>query len=218
MNRLKIKNLSLLYYDNSHKEHTQQLIRESSFVTEHIVRRLQAHSFFNCGRINFICCTDQTRYGVREAYGICEMDISFDPMYFSFSIEEKTHYLFDLLYSSIKDLCDLKQWDFTLFQNAFKELKSNNYTSCFYTKLSVKRKGNCARVLGMQKLDSLSFYLEYSSTKNRKELFHLFDSKQSCFDYDRFLGKLFWKGENEIVLLDKDNVEIDVIDIRIMNN
>lgn len=218
MNRLKIKNLSLVYYDIAHKEHTQQLIRESSFVTEHIVRRLQSHSFFDCGRINFICCNDHSRYGVREAYGICEMDIIFAPMYFSLPIEEKKQYLFDLLYSSIKVLCELKKWDFTFFQNAFDELKSNNYTSCFYTNLLSKRNGNCARVLGMQKLDSLSFYLEYSSVKQSKVLFHLFDSKQSCFDYDRFLGKLYWKGENEIVLLDKDNVEIDVIDIRIMNN
>ena len=215
---MKIKNLSLIYYDNAHKEYTQQLIRESSFITEHIVRRLQAYSFFNCGRINFICCNNQSRYGVREAYGICEMDISFDPMYFSLSVEEKTHYLFNLLYSSIKELCDFKQWNFSFFQNAFKELESNNYTSCFYTKLSVKHNGNSARVLGMQKLESLSFYLEYSSAKKRKVLFHLFDSKQSCFDYDRFLGKLYWKGENEIVLLGKDNAEIVATDIQMMDD
>lgn len=202
---MKLSIISLIYNNNFEKSYTQQLIRESSFITEHLVRGLYNYDVFNCRRINFICNAPTQRPDVRKFGKISEMDVSFNPEYFFMSSEKKRIYLYDLLYFSLLDLCRLEQWDFSPIQSLFQELKNNNYSSKFYSKLYCKHNGIVVKLLGIQQMDKVMFYLEFNHKNSKPIVEYFFSSKPNVFDYDRFLGGLEWKDTNEIVLTGKDN-------------
>lgn len=204
MNLIKLLIISLIYQNNFDKHYTQQLIRESSFITEHLVRGSQNQSSFPCSRINFICCSTNLREGTRNYGGISEIDVLFDPTYFSLSAEQKERYLFDFLYSSMFRFCKFSKLNFSHFQDLFQEIKNNNYSSHFYTKLESQYNGIHARLFGVQQMDKLLFYLEFSGRNRKPTTMFLFDSKPNAFDYDRCLGRLEWQESQKIDLIGKD--------------
>lgn len=214
---MKINIIALIYY-NENKLLTQQLIRESSFITEYLVRELQIYNFFDCTRINFICREEEVRTDIRFYGGILELDAPFERKYFDMNRQEKQNYLYKLLFDSFKILYEKKQWQFDGINKIFDEFMNNNCASLFYTRLQCKKDKKIVRLLGEQTIEQVKFYLEIQDKYGFYVKHFWFSTNPNVFDYDRFLGYLEWTENEEIFLFGKDKNSIYKFNIANIKN
>lgn len=188
-----------------YKKKNRQLMEESSFLTEHLVRQLVGCKVFPCRRINFICKASPTSESLSICGRIVELDVPFCEKYFEMDEKERTNYLYNLLYISIERFCSITQINFDMFNSIFDSIKSNDYTCFFDTGIKCKGTNNAlVKISAKQTLNNAEFYADYydnGKLVNRKPLFK---SKPCIFDYDRFLGKLEWHDDDTIRLHSKD--------------
>lgn len=108
-------------------DYTSQLLNESAYMTEYILRKMNQEFSFDCRRINLICTNQPLRNRVYDYDSVHEVDIPFDFKYFSYSPEEKQAYLYEVLTEGIKILCSLKGWDYALFEKHLLELRDSGF-------------------------------------------------------------------------------------------
>jgi hypothetical protein len=173
-------------YDNN-KNHL--LMIESAFMTDFVVRKLAKEKFFNCSRINFVCHTN--RESMKDQWyvvlGVMMYNIYFDDTYFEKSDEEKTEYLYHLLYSSLEEMCGKLNWDFEKFRMAMEELKDNNFESNFYSKLKAKRGNITARVYCEQKMRVINYYVDFFHKKELISRHHFHQTMSDVIIYTNVL-------------------------------
>ena len=106
----------------------RQLMSESSYMTDYLRRKMNEEFSFDCRRINLVCTNQKLRNKIFNYDSVHEIDIPFDIKYFSLtSLEEKQEYLYDVLTEGIKILCDLKSWDFSLWEKHLLELRNSGF-------------------------------------------------------------------------------------------
>ncbi len=182
----------------------RKLMNESSSITEHLIRKLNNQKFFTCKRINFICKDSNITNKIRNVLGVLEMDVYFDCKYFDMDIQDKQKYIISVLLTGFEQLCHYEKWDFNIIKEILLDLSGNDFRSSFYTDLKCKNENYTAKLCAEQSLEKIDFYVEFYHKRNLIKNQFLFTSKPNVFDYDRYLGKLFWDNENEVVLLSKD--------------
>jgi hypothetical protein len=199
-------------YDNN-KNHL--LMIESAFITDFVVRKLAQEKFFNCSRINFVCHTK--RESKKDQWyvvlGVMMYNIYFDDTYFEKSDEEKTKYLYHLLYSSLEEMCGKLSWDFDKFRVAMDELKDNNFESNFYSKLKAKRGNITARVYCEQKMRVINYYVDFFHKKELISRHHFHQTMSDVIIYTYDLGFLEWTEDKQIHMFSRTRSELILIPV-----
>jgi hypothetical protein len=107
-------------------EYDIQLSAESSYMTEYLRQKMNEEFSFDGHRINLVCTNTKPRNRIMRFDAVQEVEIPFDFKYFSLTtLEEKQVYLADVLTEGIKILCDLKGWDFSLWERHLSKLRES---------------------------------------------------------------------------------------------
>ena len=116
------------YTPNKNADLLFNLMSESSYMMDYLRRKMNEEFSFDCRRINLNCTNQALRNKIFNYDSVHEIDIPFDIRYFSLpSFEEKQEYLYDVLTEGIKILCDLKDWDYSLWKKHLMELRNNGF-------------------------------------------------------------------------------------------
>ncbi len=176
---------------------------ESQYMCEYLIRALGS---FHCGcsRINFWYTDGDLDPKIHEYFRIIDMDVPFDFRYCSMSPDEKKEYMFQLLTSSLRALCERKEWDFAIFKKHLDALEENHYNVEFYVKNKICRNGKyTAKVFSVHDLDKAEFFVDFIEKRKVIQRKPLLTCGTSWADYPRFLGEFKWIDEKTVALYAK---------------
>lgn len=180
-----------------------QLLSESAFMTEYILRATNKEMRFDCKRINFICTNIEPRIGIRDFESVHELDVPFDIAYFSYSPEKKKDYLFEFLTTGFRILCKIKNWDFRLFEGHLNILRESQYHVEFYLENRQKKNGNTvAKVFGIQTMFEATFYVDFIQKNKLVQRKPLMVTRTESMLYKYYIDHIVWVDSNTVAVYD----------------
>ena len=196
--------LDLCYpYTDETKGWCSQLLSESAYMTEYILRAMNSEFSFDCKRINLTCTTTPLRSGIRKFGSVHEVDIPFDLAYFQMTPEEKEQYLYQVLTVGIGLLCKEKQWDYAPFEKHLLALREGNFHVEFYLPKRQCRNGKLmAKVFGVQTMQSATFYIDFFEGRKMilRKPFMVTQTESMLYNFR--IAQVEWADERTVVIYD----------------
>lgn len=180
-----------------------QLLNESAYITEYVMRAMNAEFDFDCRRINFVCTNKELRKGIRKFESVHELDVPFQMDYFLYTPEQKQQYLFEVVYKGIQLLCEYKQWDFSLFEKHLIALRDGGFHVEFYLDKRQCRQGNTtAKVFGVQTMTETTFYVDFFQKRKLIARKPLMVTPTDCMRYRYSIDDIAWVNDTTVAVSD----------------
>ena len=192
-------NQGLSYTDNELQSMGVRLRHESAYITDYIKRKVNEEFSFDCVRINLTCTLPPINEKIREFESIHEIDVPFDFGYFSMAPDQKEEYLIDITENGLKRFCDVKKWDFSMFQKHIDTFRSNRNNVEFYIPNKSCRKGDIsAKVYCVQNMTEAVFFIDflYKRSLIQRKLFAV--SWPTTDTYRSNIYRLEWSDDKTV--------------------
>lgn len=188
---------------------TCQLLSESAYMTEYILRKMNQEFSFDCRRINLVCTNQPLRNRVLKFESVHEVDIPFDIKYFSYSPEEKQAYLYEVLTEGIQILCSLKGWDYALFEKHLLELRDSGFRvehdfdgkKCRNGKLT-------AKLVGVQTMTETTCYVDFYRGRTMLQRSFLRSAEAETVRSSIQVERMEWVDEKTVAVYNYNNTEV----------
>lgn len=199
------------YTPEDNRYYGRILSNESAYLTEYLLRALNTEFQFDCRRINLFCKDEDVQTGIIENDRIIFMDVKFDLSYFSMTSEEKEQYLFELLTSSMRTLCKIKDWNFALFEKHLIVLKNSGFKVEFY----MERKKLCrngsriAKIFAIQSMYEIQFFVDFFEKRTlvqRKPLVTMSETRSMRYCWD--INTIKWIDEKTVAVYNGDGTDV----------
>ena len=180
-----------------------QLMRESAYLTEYIMRAMNKTFPFGCVRINLYATEMPTRSDAWIVDSILNFQIPFSYEYFTYTDQkQKEQYLFKAISNGIRLLCEDRKWDFSEFEKHLTALKESNFHVEFYQcpKQSPDRK-TVAKIYCVQTMTESTFYVDFYQKRKLVLLkqFAVTSTQAGSYRYDIYY--LRWKDNRTVEVL-----------------
>ena len=180
-----------------------QLMKESAYQTEYIMRAMRKTFPFGCERINFYATETPTRTDAWTVDSIMNFQIPFSYEYFTYTDKsQKEQYLFKSMSNGIRLLCEAKKWDFAEFEKHLTALKDGNFHVEFYQcPKQSPDKTTVAKIYCVQTMTEATFYVDFYQKRKlvlRKQ-FAVTDTRAASYRYDIYF--LQWKDNRTVEIL-----------------
>ncbi|MBQ8287914.1 MAG: hypothetical protein IJX76_03985 [Clostridia bacterium] len=202
----------IAYTPDENRYYGRILRNESAYLTEYMLRALNTEFKFDCRRINIMCCGEgYVRPKVIESDHVLLLDVLFDIKYFSMTSKEKEQYLFGLLTSSLKKICEFKKWDFSIFEKHLNNLESNGFKVDFY----VESKGLCrngdtvAKIYAEQSMKEIQFYVDFFKKRTflkRKRIDVTTEPRSMRYNWD--VNHIQWIDDKTVAVYSADKTNV----------
>lgn len=204
---MKLRYLTMIYESkdiDAIRSRDGQLVSESAYMTEYVLREVNKSFSFDCVRINLVCKSDDYQKGKTFfCDSVFMVDVPFSDEYFTYTDHnEKEQYLYSALTEGLKLLCEVKNWDFTVFDNALKSLKENNFKVNFYHKIkqSPDRK-TVAKLYCEQTMSEATFYMDFFVKRKLVQRKLCTVTPTAFARYNFRLNQLRWKDEKTVQVI-----------------
>lgn len=189
---------------------TCQLLAESAYMTEYLMRKMNEEFSFNCRRINLVCTNQKLRNEIIDFESIHMIDIPFDIKYFSLpSLEEKQAYLYDVLTEGIKILCNLKGWDFSLWEKHLLELRKSGFrVEHDFGRKKCKNGTLTAKLFGVQSMTETTCYVDFYKGRKMLQRSFLRTAKQETVRSCIQVARMEWIDEKTVAVHDYFGTEV----------
>ncbi len=203
------------YYTSQFRDWSHQLYLESAYMTEYILREMNKCFSFDCRRINLVAKPDDYYIKGKTMFvdSVLYLDIPFSPEYFSYTHhEEKEQYLFKALTEGLKLLCEVKKWDFSVFQKALDSLYERNFfVDHYYMVKQSPDKKTVAKLYCVQTMTEATFYMDFFVKRKLAQ-------RKSCMvlEPDHLLHALTidhlnWKDSKTVQVVKFDNTIVSEV-------
>lgn len=191
-------------------ELSTQLMTESSYMTDYLRRKMNEEFSFDCRRINLVCTNQKLRDKIYNFDSVHEIDIPFDIKYFSLpTLEERQAYLYDVLTEGIKILCELKGWDFSLWEKHLLELHDSGFRvehdfggkKCKNGKLT-------AKLFGVHTMTENSCYVDFYRGRKMLQRSFLRTADAEIGRCMVQIDRMEWVNEKTVAVYNYNNTEV----------
>ncbi|WP_342565758.1 hypothetical protein NST84_11805 [Paenibacillus sp. FSL R7-0345] len=155
------------------------------------------------------CVDEITEPGVRVYSGVCTVQVQFHvDTFFSMNDLEKKETTLDLMRKGIYTIISEEGWNEAPFEKAFEQVMAVKLVNEWFWKkplLSSDRKYKASLYI-VHEVTVVKAYLIILNKNNREVLrLEAFKERPNEWNYARYLGKLVWLSQNEVVLFNKNN-------------
>lgn len=181
-----------------------QLLSESAYMTEYVLRAVNKEFKFDCARINLECTEGPLKEGVRNFDSVHCIDVPFNYSYFYLiNVKEKEDYLYRALWEGTKILCKTKNWDFSLFEKHLVQLRDNGFHVDFYHRVKQSPdKKTVAKLYCVQTMTEATFYIDFFVKRKLAQRKLCMVQRTESMLYNFNMNKLIWKDDKTVQVLD----------------
>lgn len=191
-----------------------QLLSESAYMTEYIMRAMNSEFSFDCKRINLVCTNSSLRKGVRDFDSVHEIDVPFDLAYFDMTFEQKELYLYQVLTDGLRILCEEKRWDFALFEKHLITLHDGGFRVEFYlAKRQCKNKKYLAKVFGVQNMQKAIFYVDFFEGRKLIQRKPLMVTRTESMLYNYRIAHIEWSDHQTVSVYNYPKTELTKVSV-----
>lgn len=190
-----------------------QVLQESSYICDHLVRILRSDkNFKEFGRINICWCETRLPGTIVEFGKVIEINLPFSLEYFQMNDLEKRQYLFRYIYDGLKGLCKSRGFSCDTLDAAFLGISPDDEYIVWETRLRCSQYGKKARLIARHYMERIEFYVCINGKGKNTETI-ISTSKPHLMSYYPYLGKLFFSDEHTICLIGRSGEDLGTINV-----
>lgn len=192
-------------YEVNWKEKRKKFRVMTRCMTSMVERLMPRLDTEECWKILVECVDNLEKDKYKNLLGVYTIQVEFNYEYFCcLNSDKKKAYIIDKLSQSINKLNLLVEFSVKELENVCLKIKEKNYINEWLWKKPVKSKNAYAQIKVQHNINEVIIYIVFFDL-NMKVLKEtpLICTLPDEYAYGRLLGKLQWKKDNEIVLIDQ---------------